>query len=404
MEAAMKVAGKTLLWAGLIAVLLLAAIAIRVLRQKADEAPAKPEAKSAAHTEEAEDANAPRISIKVIDPNGAVLPGAQVHQYWVVSEDQLRGKPDICDANGITSLSGKKVFKYARGGKSMLYGFYGDRLAGFADVNTRDIGMEKVMRLETACRVHGRLTSTELAGLGQEVRWTNVYIYRGEERPLMYSSRKGEFSFLLPQGKYELDAYGQRLYGRQIPFEVPAGQSDLQMDVNLPADRLAHLIGKEAPPLRKIKGWVNSWVGVKLSDLRGKVVLLDFWGTWCGPCVQSIPELMDLHEKYRERGLVIIGVHDDSWNSMGDLKKKLGELSKRYWDGRKIPFVVALDGGGRTKVEGTERTASGATTAAYGISGFPTMVLIDRQGRVVGEYDGNEVTIERLLADGDGNN
>jgi len=397
----MRVAGKAVLWVGLVTIVLLAAMAMRLFRKENPESTDKPRTKPAARAEETDDANTPQISIRVVDPNGSPLGWAEVYQYYAVLEDQPAGEPYVCDSNGATSLTARRVFRYAHEGRSVLYAVYGDELGAFGDVNRSDIGSEKTIRLTPACHVYGAIQSDELTGLGQKVTWTNVYVYRGQERPLMYSSKTGQFSFLLPDGEYGLNAYGQRLYGKTQKIEVK-GQRELKIDVNLPADRLAHLIGKEAPPLSQIKGWVNSWRGVKLSDLRGQVVLLDFWGTWCGPCVQAIPKLIDLHEKYSDRGLVIIAVHDDSHRSVRALKQKLGELSGKYWDGRRIPFAIALDGGGRCKVEGTYRTASGATTAAYGISAFPTMVLIDRQGRVVGDhyYPGyNDEVLERLLAE-----
>jgi thiol-disulfide isomerase/thioredoxin len=180
---------------------------------------------------------------------------------------------------------------------------------------------------------------------------------------------------------------------------VKVGQKELEVDFDLTACRLAYLVDKPAPEFREIKGWLNTgWMerGLKLSELRGKVVLLDFWGYWCGPCVASMPELMELHEKYSERGLVIIAVHDDR-GSIKKLKKQLKKLSKEHWDGRGIEFAVALDGGGRVEIEGTDRKANGATTAAYGIQAWPTMVLIDKEGKVVGEFrESNDDDVKRL--------
>jgi thiol-disulfide isomerase/thioredoxin len=179
-----------------------------------------------------------------------------------------------------------------------------------------------------------------------------------------------------------------------------SGAKAPETDFNLPADRPKDIV-KDAPELQKIKGWINS-EPIKLADLRGKVVLLDFWGTWCGPCVGSMPKLMDLHEKYHDKGLVIIGIHDDSMNSVKELEKKIEELSKKAWNGRKIPFAVALDGGGYCKIEGSELPARGATTAAYGIQAFPTMVLIDKHGKVISNsyhhFDSDDKRLEKLLA------
>ncbi len=343
-----------------------------------------------------------QIVLKVVGPNGEALAIAEVYQYYSMHDEQPCGKEKkyVCDKKGLVRLPEDEVFQYEWQRKGVvLYGLYEDKLAGFADVNADDLDKEVELKLTPACRVYGKLKSTELDNLGQKVEWANVYVCRENNRPLSYSGRRGRFEFLLPSGEYRLDAYGTRLYPKQEEVEVKIGQKELEINLDLLADRLAYLIGKEAPELQQIKGWINS-EPIKLADLRGKVVLLDFWGTWCGPCVGAIPKLIDLHEKYHNKGLVIIGIHDDSIKSMKELNEKLSGLSEKRWDGKEIPFVVALDGGGNCKIEGTKLTVRGATTAAYGIQSFPTMVLIDKEGKVVKEYNRGEDTdvLEKLLA------
>lgn len=147
-----------------------------------------------------------------------------------------------------------------------------------------------------------------------------------------------------------------------------------------PGDSTAHtpdkLIGEPAPELRKIKGWKNGGP-VRISDFRGKYVLLDFWGYWCGPCVMEMPTMMELHDVFSDEGLVIIAVHDDSLTSIEELDSKLEWLRQKHWGGRRLPFMVALDGGGNSGAR------HGATTAAYGITGWPTKVLIGPSGKVL---------------------
>ena len=76
------------------------------------------------------------------------------------------------------------------------------------------------------------------------------------------------------------------------------------------------------------------------------------------------------------------------------MDQALERARKEYWGGRDLPFLVALDGGGKVQIEGTNRTARGRTTARYGITGFPTMILIDKKGNVITTLDLNHPSAE----------
>jgi RNA polymerase sigma factor (sigma-70 family) len=120
----------------------------------------------------------------------------------------------------------------------------------------------------------------------------------------------------------------------------------------------ARLVGAAAPAIDG-KEWFNTRQGPTWEDLRGKVVLLDFWATWCGPCVQKLPEVQALCEKYREKGLVVIAVHSPQGI------EKLPEFLAKH----KLPFPVVADGG--------------QTLERYAIELLPSYVLVDRNGKVV---------------------
>jgi thiol-disulfide isomerase/thioredoxin len=344
------------------------------------------------------------LILKVVGPDGQGLSGARVYQYYSITFGMQKGTKYICDVNGEVKLSGGKLFKddWQKKQSIELYGLFDNKLAGFLDINASDLGKKLEMKLTPAYRVHGKVKSTELKKIGIEVN--DVFTQVIDRRNLAFESTKGIFEFFLPEGRFKLFVQVERTYGKFEDFNVPdpegpAGQKELELNFDLPAHRLVYLIGKQAPELQQTKGWLNS-KPLKLADLKGKVVLLDFWGTWCGPCVASIPKLIELNEKYHDKGLVIIGIHDDTKDSIQTLEKELNKLSKERWNGKEIPYAIVLDDGGITKIEGTQQKTDGVNTATYGIHSFPTMILIDKQGRIVDKFypgENNEL-LEKLLA------
>jgi peroxiredoxin len=103
---------------------------------------------------------------------------------------------------------------------------------------------------------------------------------------------------------------------------------------------------------------------VRLSDFRGKVVMLDFWATWCPPCVNAIPELAALHEKYNAKGFEIIGASMD--HSVRDTKEFVSE--------HHVPYTIVMS---TDKVE-----------KQYGVTTIPVTFLIDKTGKVVKKHLG----------------
>lgn len=104
---------------------------------------------------------------------------------------------------------------------------------------------------------------------------------------------------------------------------------------------------------------------LNLSDYRGKVILLDFWATWCAPCRTEIPQFVQLQKKYGAEGFQIIGI------SMDDGPKPVRE----FYDEFKLNYPVAM---------GDEKTAD----AYGGVLGLPINILIGRDGRVYAKHAG----------------
>ncbi len=99
---------------------------------------------------------------------------------------------------------------------------------------------------------------------------------------------------------------------------------------------------------------------VRLSDYRGKVVLLNFWATWCGPCKIEIPWFMEFEQKHKDQGFAVLGVamDDDGW-----------DVVKPYLERQRVNYRVLM---------GTPELAD----LYGGVESLPTTFLIDREGRI----------------------
>ncbi len=256
------------------------------------------------------------------------------------------------------------------------------------------------------CRISGRLRSNDLTKRNRAVGWTNVYLNLAGNRALGCSSEEQTFHFFVPPGEFTLHAYGANVHGVARTITIKPGQRELSMDpIDLPATRLALLQGMPAPEFVGVAGWTNGQP-VKLADLKGKCVVLDFWGYWCGPCVHEMPDLFKLYDKYHDQGLEIVGIHIDLGedertpvDTADKLDERLAKIRTSVWDGRDVPYPVALIVA-KSVPFGPAGVVSKATcqiAADYGVTSYPTLILIDRFGKVVDEFDpANAKNIERL--------
>lgn len=129
--------------------------------------------------------------------------------------------------------------------------------------------------------------------------------------------------------------------------------------------------GKPAPSLT-VENWMNA-PEMTLASLKGQIVVLDFWATWCGPCIASIPKNNEIAEKYKDRGVVFIGVcHPRGVEKMSEVVSEKG-----------IRFPVAAD-------------TSGSTNEAFGVNSYPDYYIIDRMGRIV-VADARNDKVEEIL-------
>lgn len=140
-----------------------------------------------------------------------------------------------------------------------------------------------------------------------------------------------------------------------------------------------------APEFTGIENWLNS-PPLTVASQRGKVVLVDFWTYTCINCIRTLPYVTNWHQKYKDQGLVVVGVHTPEFpfeRSTANVQKAL----ERF----KITYPVAQDN-------------RYATWEAYRNQYWPAVYLIDKQGQIVyrhfgeGNYAETEAEIQRLLA------
>jgi thiol-disulfide isomerase/thioredoxin len=144
--------------------------------------------------------------------------------------------------------------------------------------------------------------------------------------------------------------------------------------IEVEASGLSALVGKPAPEL-KVK--TRSGEELLLSNMRGNIVVLDFWGHWCVPCVRAMPRLMEIAEQFEGRPVRWIAVHDASLTSFKDLDDKLSKFEKDVWN-REMSLETVID----VATEPDDRT--GGTADRYGVRNWPTLVVISADGIVVG--------------------
>jgi peroxiredoxin len=118
---------------------------------------------------------------------------------------------------------------------------------------------------------------------------------------------------------------------------------------------------------------------VKFGELRGKVVLLNFWATWCPPCRKEMPAMERLHQRYKDRGLVVLALSQDQASS---------QEVRAFVDDLELTFPVWHD-------------RDGLVGRQYSIRGVPTSYLIGRDGRIayraLGEYDWDGEAARRVV-------
>ena len=124
------------------------------------------------------------------------------------------------------------------------------------------------------------------------------------------------------------------------------------------ANAAGSMVGK-APPEVSATKWLNSTKPVTLKDLKGKVVVVEFWATWCPPCRKSIPHLIELSKTYKNKGVVFVSLSDEDAATVTPFAKE-----------NKMDYIVG---------------AGSDTSSKYGVTSIPHAVVVGKDGKVVWE-------------------
>jgi len=118
---------------------------------------------------------------------------------------------------------------------------------------------------------------------------------------------------------------------------------------------------------------------ITLSELRGKVVLVEFWATWCPPCKDAVPEMNKVYEKYKNKDVQVLAISVDQG---GDVASKLNSFAKEHW----VNYPVLID--------------DKKVNVSYGVANVPVAFIIDKEGKIAKKHVGfMEELSERISRD-----
>lgn len=165
----------------------------------------------------------------------------------------------------------------------------------------------------------------------------------------------------------QADVYKQVSYGRELGKKIEVMQQTA--------------IGNSAIPINKKDINGNP---ITLETLKGKYVLLDFWGSWCGPCRASHPHMKELYAKYKDKGFEILGIAFERSKDLED--------SKKSWK-----KAIEEDGMTWIQVLNNEDQEIFDAVKAYGVNAFPTKLLLDKEGKIIARYVGENKELDEKL-------
>jgi thiol-disulfide isomerase/thioredoxin len=270
----------------------------------------------------------------------------------------------------------------------------GKKLLG--DPQAADLGLDHVVDTgilafeaysETGDRQHAEKVLDDLRFLGASKTSPTLYYYAVDQK----------IRYMIETGRKDkgLQLYNATMASVASSFADKNKQNEVVESLK-GRQKAYELLGAKAPEfVDKNQIWFPGQQK-SVDDLKGKVIMLDFWATWCGPCVAAIPEMKELHDEFASLGLEILGLTHYYGESYGLPRDHVAELAtvKEFREKHSVPWDIAVGDGQ-------------AVQLTYGATLLPTTVLIDRKGivRYIGTGTNGQRSaevrqmVERLIAE-----
>ncbi|MBW7893823.1 MAG: TlpA family protein disulfide reductase [Opitutaceae bacterium] len=317
------------------------------------------------------------------------LPPAELYPAMSEQARLVRMKAvSLFESNPKDPRRWEAAIEIMRGLSGFIYEVTGDLKTEGAKAFKVDRPVEAAWNAYTDAIYEGMLKDPEISTENLKAGMEG-YLYRlGMRQDLPLSATRvviDEYTKRFPESD-RVAGYEQRYYSSLLRYDAEAAKAHLQT-----------LIASDNPSLQKLgEALARTVIGselelkftaidgreVDVSKMRGKVVLVDFWATWCGPCIAELPNVKSVYDRYHDKGFEVIAITLDSQRD----RQKLLDFCKEH----NLPWPQHFDGKGWAN-EFAEK---------FAIRGIPAMFLLDQEGRLVSTNargERLEAEVRRLL-------